>query len=175
MPLTADDFAALYDRHARTLVLFFQRRTYDPEAAVDLMAETFAAAFHDRRGFRGKGGDDAAAWLYGIARHKLAAYYRRGAVERRALSRLGVERRGLTEEEIERIEQLADTAALRGEVAQALGALSADLREALELRVVQERPYAEVAELLRISEPTARQRVSRALRTLGRELAVEEP
>ena len=61
MPLTADDFAALYDRHARTLVLFFQRRTYDPEAAVDLMAETFAAAFHDRRGFRGKGGDDAAA------------------------------------------------------------------------------------------------------------------
>ena len=40
---------------------------------------------------------------------------------------------------------------------------------------MQERPYAEVAELLRISEPTARQRVSRALRTLGRELAVEEP
>jgi hypothetical protein len=30
MPLAADDFADLYDRHARTLVLFFQRRTYDP-------------------------------------------------------------------------------------------------------------------------------------------------
>jgi RNA polymerase sigma factor (sigma-70 family) len=172
MPLTADDFADLYDRHARTLVLFFQRRTYDPEAAVDLMAETFATAFHDRRAFRGP---EPAAWLYGIARHKLAAYYRRGAVERRALSRLGVERRALTETELERIEQLADTAALRDEIAQAMDGLSADLRAALELRVVEERPYEEVARLLRISEQAARQRVSRALRALGRELAVEEP
>ena len=64
MPLAADDFADLYDRHARTLVLFFQRRTYDPEAAVDLMAETFAAAFADRRSFRG-GEADAVGWLFG--------------------------------------------------------------------------------------------------------------
>jgi RNA polymerase sigma factor (sigma-70 family) len=172
MPLAPDDFADLYDRHARTLVLFFQRRTYDPEAAVDLMAETFAAAFRARGTFRG---EDAAAWLYGIARHQLAGYYRRGAVERRALARLGIERRALTDGELERIEQLAGSAAMRDEIAQALGGLSAELREALELRVVQERPYEEVARLLRISEPTARQRVSRALRTLARGLAVEEP
>jgi RNA polymerase sigma factor (sigma-70 family) len=175
MPLAADDFADLYDRHAQTLVVFFQRRTYDVDAAVDLMAETFAAAFHDRRSFRGEGDDAAAAWLFGIARHLLARYYRRGAVERRALLRLGVERRALTDVELERIEQLAGTAAMRDEVAHALATLSADLREALELRVVQERPYAEVARLLQVSEPTARQRVSRALRALGRELAVEEP
>jgi DNA-directed RNA polymerase specialized sigma24 family protein len=81
MPLAADDFAELYDRHARTLVLYFQRRTYDPETAVDLMAETFAAAFRDRRAFRG--GDAAAVgWLFGIARHLLAEYYRRGATRR---------------------------------------------------------------------------------------------
>jgi DNA-directed RNA polymerase specialized sigma24 family protein len=49
MALTADDFTELYDRHGRALVIFFQRRTYDPEAAVDLMAETFAVAFRDRR------------------------------------------------------------------------------------------------------------------------------
>jgi RNA polymerase sigma factor (sigma-70 family) len=173
MPLAADDFADLYDRHARTLVLFFQRRTYDPEAAVDLMAETFAAAFRDRGSFRGS---EAAAigWLFGIARHQLSSYYRRGAVERRALARLGVERRALTDAELERIEQLAGTSALRGEVARALDGLSADLRQAVELRVVQERPYDEVARLLRVSEPTARQRVSRALRQLGRAVAVEE-
>jgi RNA polymerase sigma factor (sigma-70 family) len=175
MPLAVDDFAELYDRHARTLVLFFQRRTYDAEAAVDLMAETFAAAFHVRGSFRGDGADAAAAWLYGIARNQLSRYYRRGAVERRALERLGVERRALTDAELERIEQLAGSAAMRGELAQALGGLSAELREALELRVLQERSYEEVARLLRISEPTARQRVSRALRTLGRGLAVGEP
>jgi RNA polymerase sigma factor (sigma-70 family) len=175
MPLAADDFADLYDRHAKALVLFFQRRTYDPESAVDLMAETFAAAFRDRRSFRGSGADTAAAWLFGVARHQLSGYYRRGAVERRALARLGVERRTLSDAELERIEQLAGTDGLRGQVAQALEALSATHREALELRVVQERPYDEVARLLCVSEPTARQRVSRALQALGRSLAVDEP
>jgi RNA polymerase sigma factor (sigma-70 family) len=175
MPLAADDFADLYDRHARALVQFFQRRTYDPDAAVDLMAETFAAAFRDRRSFRGSDGEAAAAWLFGIARHQLSGYYRRGKVERRALARLGVERRDLTDTEVERIEQLAGTDDLRGEVARALDALSAKDREALELRVVQERPYDEVARLLRVSEQAARQRVSRALRALGSGLAVDEP
>jgi RNA polymerase sigma factor (sigma-70 family) len=175
MPLAADDFADLYDRHARTLVQFFQRRTYDPEAAVDLMAETFAAAFRDRRAFRGTDDAAATAWLFAVARHQLSAYYRRGAVERRALARLGVERRALTDAELERIEQLAGTAELRDEVARALAELSDEHRQALELRVVQERPYDEVARLLRISEPSARQRVARALRALGRRLAVDEP
>jgi RNA polymerase sigma factor (sigma-70 family) len=172
MPLAADDFADLYDRHARTLLQFFQRRVYDPETAVDLMAETFAAAFRDRRAFRG---EDPTAWLFGIARHQLSAYYRHGAVERRALARLGVERRALTDGELERIEQLAGTAELRDEVARALAELSDEHRAALELRVVQERSYDEVARLLRISEPTARQRVARALRALGRRVAVDEP
>jgi DNA-directed RNA polymerase specialized sigma24 family protein len=107
MALTADDFAELYDRHARALVIFFQRRIYDAEAAVDLMAETFAAAFRDRRNFRG---GDPGAWLYGIARHQLSGYYRRGSVERRALARLGVSRRELTDAEIERIDELAGSA-----------------------------------------------------------------
>jgi len=48
MPLAADDFADAAPRSVPTLVLFFQRRTYDVEVAVDLMAETFAAAVADR-------------------------------------------------------------------------------------------------------------------------------
>src|SRR4051794_686541 len=93
MPLDADAIADLYDQHARALLAFLARRAADPEAAVDLLAETFAAAFKDRRRFRG---DDPLPWLYGIARHQLAGYFRRGRVERRALERLGVQRRGMT-------------------------------------------------------------------------------
>jgi RNA polymerase sigma factor (sigma-70 family) len=173
MPLAADDFDALYDRHAHDLVVFFQRRVYDAEAAVDLMAETFAAAFVGRTGYRGSR-EGAPAWLYGIARNQLRLFYRRGRVERRALARLGVERTPLADEEIERIEALAGTAERRGEIAQALAALGAADRRALELRVVQERSYHEVAELLEVSEPTARQRVSRALRALAGGLRLEE-
>jgi len=164
MALTSDDFAALYDRHGRSLVIFFQRRMYDAEAAVDLMAETFAVAFRDRAQFRG---GDAAGWLYGIAHHQLTGYYRRGSVERRALARLGVARRELSDAEIERIDELAGTAALRAELGGALARLPAEQRDALELRVVQECSYAEVARRLSVSEPTARQRVSRALRELA--------
>jgi RNA polymerase sigma factor (sigma-70 family) len=175
MALTADDFETLYDRHGRALVIFFQRRIYDPEAAVDLMAETFAVAFRDRAQFRG---GDPAGWLYGIARHQLTGYYRRGSVERRALAKLGVSRRALADAEIERIDELAGTAELRAELGQALTRLPAEQRDALELRVVQECSYEEVARRLAVSEPTARQRVSRALRALAvvldQRMALEE-
>ena len=167
MTLDADAIADLYDRHARTLLAFLARRAADPEVAVDLLAETFAAAFKDRRRFRG---DDPLPWLYGIARHQLSGYFRRGRVERRALERLGVQRRELTEAEYDRIEELAG---LGGEVSAALASLSPEQQDAVRLRVVEERPYPEVARALGVSEPTARARVSRALRALRS--STEEP
>jgi RNA polymerase sigma-70 factor (ECF subfamily) len=162
----ADDLSRLYDRHAETLLAFLVRRTYAPEVAVDLLAETFAAAFEDRRQFRGHDERTALAWLYGIARHQLSEYFRRGRVERRALARLGVDRRSLTDAEYDRIEELAASSELRDRVAGELASLPADQREALRLRVIEERPYDELASALGITEQAARARVSRALRAL---------
>ena len=166
MRLDANDFAELYDRHAAELLGFFVRRTYDPEVGVDLVAETFAAAFKDRRHYRGEDLAAARPWLYGIARHRLAMFFRRGRVERRAVARLGVQRRELTEPEYDRIEELAASSELREQVAIALDGLGSEQREALRLRVVEGRPYCEVARELGVSEDTARARTSRALRAL---------
>jgi RNA polymerase sigma-70 factor (ECF subfamily) len=166
MRLTGEQITRLYDRHAEAMLAFFARRTFAPEVAVDLLAETFAAAFEDRKQFRGGDEEAAKAWLYGIARHQLMDFFRRGQVERKALSRLGVERRALTDHEYDRIEELAASADLRERVAGELAGLPLDQREALRLRVVEERPYPELAATLGISEPTARARVSRALRAL---------
>ena len=174
MPLSAADIDELYRGHAERLLAFLGRRTLDPEAAVDLLAETFAVAVRDRRSFRGRTRDEAVGWLFGIARHQLSGWYRRGAVERRAMQRLGIERRKLTEVEFERIVDLAGLDALRGRVAREVGALDGAAREALRLRVVEERPYAEVAAALGVSEQTARARVSRALRRLADRLTKEE-
>src|SRR3954464_12778510 len=102
-PLDADAIAALYAQHARALLAFLARRAADPEAAVDLLAETFAGAFKDRRRFRG---EEPVRCRSGTARHQLAGYFRRGRVERRALERLGVQRRELTEAEYDRVEEL---------------------------------------------------------------------
>src|SRR5689334_4140106 len=100
-------FAAFYRRHARPLTGFLLARTRDAETAADLAAETFAAAlaglhrFHPERG-------DAAGWLYGIARHQLARWQRRGAVDRRARRRLGMERLALDDESLARVDELGD-------------------------------------------------------------------
>jgi RNA polymerase sigma-70 factor (ECF subfamily) len=170
MPLDADDIARLYRSHAPGLLRYFARRTLQAEVAVDLVAESFAEAFADRAHFRGRGDvdADAAAWLYGIARHQLGKYFRRGVVERRALARLGLERDAMTEADFERVEELCGLPAQREAIERGLAGMSKQQRDALALRIVEERSYSDVARLLGISEQTARARVSRALRALAK-------
>jgi RNA polymerase sigma-70 factor (ECF subfamily) len=160
-------FGELYDRHAEALLRFFVRRTFDPESAAELTAETFAQAFVSRVRFVPQGGG-AAAWLYGIAKHQLSRYHRRGAVDARARRRLGMPLlRELSDENYDRIEELMDTEQVRGQVAEAFALLPADQRQAVNLRVVEGRTYDEVAALTGASQQTARARVSRGLRRLG--------
>jgi RNA polymerase sigma-70 factor (ECF subfamily) len=166
VPLSRDEVAQLYRGHAPAVLGFLARRVLLAEVAVDLMAETFARAYRDRESFRGEDPEEALAWVYGIARHVLASYERRGAVERRALRALGVQRRALTDAEYDRVEELAGLATLGARIDGELAALAADQRRAVRLRVVEERPYHEVAHELGVSEQTARARVSRALRAL---------
>ncbi|CAA9519563.1 MAG: hypothetical protein AVDCRST_MAG30-2957 [uncultured Solirubrobacteraceae bacterium] len=168
-----DGFAAAYRAHARSILVFLTRRTYDPETALDLTAETFAKAYEARRRFRGATEEDEAAWLFGIARHVLARYLRRGKAERRALTRLGVEVPSIEPDDVLRVVALAGLEELRGTVAGELRALPAAHREAVRLRVVEELSYDEVARRLAISETAARARVSRGLRTMAR--AIDPP
>jgi RNA polymerase sigma-70 factor (ECF subfamily) len=164
-------FSVFYRAHARRLLVFFTRRTFDAEAALDLTAETFAAAFASRRGFRGATDQEAGGWLFAIARRQLARYFDAGAASRELVSRLGVETPVAAGAELERIEEMAGLATLRAALRDQLVALDEGQRQALWLRVVDEQPYARVAQQLGISEQAARARVSRALRTLGESLA----
>jgi RNA polymerase sigma factor (sigma-70 family) len=162
-----DAFGTLYERHAEGLLGYFARRTFDPEAAAELVAETFAEAFASRRRFRDRG-SGAAGWLYGIARHELGRFFRHGAVDSRARRKLGLPDREVSADDYERIEELIDFEQVGRAIAQAFSLLSEEQREAMTLRVVEGRPYREVAELLRCSEETARARVSRGLKRLTR-------
>lgn len=72
-----------------------------------MMAETFAAVVADRRRFRGRGEQEATAWLYAIARHCYSDWLRHARVERRALARLGLDPPQLTDAQLERIDELA--------------------------------------------------------------------
>ena len=165
--LSTAEFEDLYDRLARPLLVSLARRTLDAEVALDLWAETWAAAYAGLHRFRGGSRGEAEAWVHAIAWRQYAMYVRRGQAERRALERLGLERPDPGDDELAEIERLAGIGDLRAAVAAALERLSADHREAIRLRVVEELPYSDVAQLLRVSEPTARARVSRGLRALG--------
>lgn len=172
--LDAEQLTALYDAHARELLAFLVSRTCEPEAAVDVLAETFAVAFENRRAFRGSNEKSALAWLYVIARNQLADYFRDEQARSRALARLGMQRRALTDVEYERVEVLAGIEQLRVLVTEHLGQLPEDQRQALWLRFVEEETYEEIATRLGIKQEAARARVSRGLRAIRAALALAD-
>jgi RNA polymerase sigma factor (sigma-70 family) len=160
-------FIALYERDAEAVLMFFTRRTLDVEVALDLTAETFAQAWRGWPGVRVDSAEEVQGWLFTIAQRQLGRYLRRGRVERRALNHFGFSVPMLADDEIADIERAADLGATRSALGAELQKLSENQRFALQLRIVEELSYREVARRLGTSEQTARARVSRGLRALA--------
>src|SRR4051812_7706796 len=163
-----DAFCAFYERHALRLRNHLVGELGGRELANDLTAETFAQALVSLRRFRGETDDAAAAWLYGIARNLVFQYRRRQRVATAARERLGMPARDYAE--YEEAEEHEDARALAPALRAAVDGLPPGERAALELRVLDELPYEQVAERLQIGVPAARMRVSRALQALGTKL-----
>jgi RNA polymerase sigma factor (sigma-70 family) len=161
-----DAITRLYDRHARSLVVFFNRRAGDPELAIDLMSETFTIATERFDQFRGEGDRELSGWLWSIARTVLFEHERHQEVVERKAKGIGGERRALSDAEIERVEDLSATEDLRRSVADVLQTLPEEQREAVRLRIVEGLPYEEVAARLEITDSGARSRVERGLRQM---------
>lgn len=148
--MNRDDVLRLYDGEAARLRGWLRKQTGDDQAAMDLTAETFAQALVSMR--RQRGGDQT-AWLYGIARNVLFQYRRRARVEDAARRKLGMPDRDWSDYDVD--DRVVD-----------LSSLPEHERVALELHVVGELPYDDVARRLHITPGTARMRVHRALRRL---------
>lgn len=160
---TPGAFGLFYGRHAGPMLTYMARRVREPEVAADLTAEVFAAALEAAPNFDASRGS-AAGWLYGIAHHKLADALRSGAVEDRARRRLGIGALHVADDDLERVRELAslDAQAVRAALAQ----LPAAEREAIHARIVDERPYEEIAGEVATSPLVVRKRVSRGLTRL---------
>jgi RNA polymerase sigma-70 factor (ECF subfamily) len=165
-PTDPHAFRELYDRWADCLLAYFYRRVRNPEVAADLLAETFAVAYERRGSFRDVG-KPGGSWLYGIARRELSRYFRRSRVELRAVQRLGLEVPQLDQVSVAAIEALEGVDANRAWLTDALARLSVRERDAVQLRVVGELDYGEIARRLQCSEAAARTRVHRGLARLN--------
>jgi RNA polymerase sigma factor (sigma-70 family) len=165
----AAGFALVYERHVNHVYRWHTRHLR--WAASDLTAETFARAWLNRAKFRDPGDGSALPWLLGIARNVLADSIRRDAVETRSRERLGLPLDLATDDGFEDVDRRLSPRLALGEQ---LDGLAPHERIALELRVVDEMPYGEVAERLSIAPAAARLRVSRALRRLARSVPKEQ-
>jgi RNA polymerase sigma-70 factor, ECF subfamily len=171
----ADAFADFYALYVGRVSVYFVRRIFDPEIAVDLTAETFALALERRRQFRGRCAEEEQGWLFAIARSLLHGYWRKGRIEQSAVARLGLERPSLGTEDIEFLHRQAGLDGLRGRLAAALDAVRPDQAAAIRARVLEERDYAEIAAEFETTPDVIRARVSRGLKTMHRFLGDRVP
>jgi RNA polymerase sigma factor (sigma-70 family) len=154
----------LYVRYRDELHRWFRSRVPESDAS-ELTAELFAQVALSLRRFHDEAAGSAAPWLYGIAKNLLRRYHERGRIESAARRRLGMPVRAY---ELD-LDAIDDRLAAQGTgLASALETLPQGQRDALALRVVEERPYDEVAAELGCTETAARLRVMRALGKLAR-------
>jgi RNA polymerase sigma factor (sigma-70 family) len=163
----AGAFASFYDRYEASVVGYFVRRTGDAEVAGDLTAEVFAAALAAAPRYQSVA-PTAAGWLFTIAHNTLATSLRRGRVDSRARRRVGIrEAIAFATDELERVEASANS---DGWVIELMERLPVEQREAIRSRVLDERPYSEIANELKISELVIRKRVSRGLTRMRKQM-----
>lgn len=166
----ADAFTEIYDRYVRQVFTWARARV--GEHAADLTAEVFARAWLSRRRFRARDDAPALPWLLGIAQNVLRDSLRKRRVEDAARRRLGLPQSVAPDGDIDAVDErlsLPESARL------AVSSLSERDRELLRLRVVEERPYREIADRLRCTPQAARLRVSRLLRQLQCTLGGQQP
>jgi RNA polymerase sigma-70 factor (ECF subfamily) len=153
-----EEFAALFDRHARTVHRYLARRA-GATAAEDLLAQTFLVAFETRHRYDGAR-SDALPWLYGIATNVLRRARRDEVRLLRALARTGLDPDVdcPADRVAERLDARARTAALAG----ALAGLSAGDRDVLLLVAWGGLGQDEVARALDLPVGTVKSRLHRA-------------
>lgn len=154
-----DAFGVFYVRYREVLLGHLVRRLRKPELAADVMAESFARALIVAKDDETELPHAPAAWLFAVALNLVRDSARSQRVEMTARARLGLERIVLDDDDIEKILEIAAAHDLAKDVRAHVSEVE---WQALHARIVDEQPYAVIAEHLRCSQAVVRKRVSRA-------------
>jgi RNA polymerase sigma-70 factor (ECF subfamily) len=167
--LSLDDpaaFAELYRRHVARIYQFHLFRTGSIEEAQDLTSQTFLAALNDLQRYSGR--SPFCAWLFGIARHKVADYYRRQRNE------TPLEGMGDFSDPESSPEETVSTQLQLAQVTKALAAIVPEQAEAITLRIFGELSAAEVGVIMGKSDAAIKMLVHRGLKSLQVKLSPGE-
>ena len=164
-------FASLFRRHGPPIQRYVARRL-GPDAADDVLAETFLIAFEQRTRYDGTRAN-ALPWLYGIATNLVGRHRRAEVRQLKAFSRSGVDPvvAAFTDAADDRLS--AD--ATKPRLAAALAGLRPGYRDALLLVAWGGLSYEEASAALQIPVGTVRSRINRARTRLRSALGGTDP
>jgi RNA polymerase sigma factor (sigma-70 family) len=163
-------FGVLFDRHAPAISRYIARRL-GPDAADDLVAETFLAAFR-KRGRYDAAQADVRPWLYGIATRLIGRHRRDEVRFFRAIARTGVD--PAAEPVADQVTNRVAAQAASRELAAAVAALSRAQRDVL-LLVASGLSYQEAGLALGVPAGTVSSRLARARRKVREALGGQDP
>ncbi|WP_328808028.1 RNA polymerase sigma factor [Nonomuraea antri] len=169
---TPERFAALYDRYSPEIHRYVAGRL-GTQAADDLTAEIFLAAFHGRAGFDGRRGI-VRGWLYGIATHQVAQHRKSESRLLRTLQRAPLAGEAESGHE-DLVAGRVVAASMRGRLAAALAAIPDADRDVLVLVALAGLGYEEIAQALDIPAGTVGSRLNRARKKLRAALGGVNP
>jgi RNA polymerase sigma factor (sigma-70 family) len=161
----ADRAEESFRRHRAQLLRFVRRRVPDDDEAEDVVAAVFADAIRGLGRFQ-PGATPELAWLYTVARRRLADRARALARRRASLEALERDRLELVGER-EYGTQVA--VALRA----ALARLPEPQRQVVVLKLLRGLPFADIATRLGTTEAACKMRFARGLEAVRDELAGE--
>ncbi|HET7015632.1 MAG TPA: RNA polymerase sigma factor [Streptosporangiaceae bacterium] len=164
-------FAVLFRRHVQAITRYVARRL-GPDAADDVVAEVFLAAFRQRDRYQ-PAGPDARSWLFGIATNLIGQHRRAEVRQYRAFARTGIDM--VAEPFTDRIDEQVSAGAAGRRLAAGLAGLPAPYRDVLLLVAWGDLSYEETAQALGVPVGTVRSRLSRARSRLSRALGGADP
>lgn len=156
-----EEFGMIFERYFDEIHRYLRRRF--PEAAEELAADVFLAAFDARGRYRPEY-VTARPWLYGIASRLLSKRHRQERRSLRAHARSGGRREPSATESADAVDRL-DAERRSAELAGALAELRATERDVLLLFALGGLSYEEIAAALSVPVGTVRSRLARARRS----------
>jgi RNA polymerase sigma factor (sigma-70 family) len=159
----------LYRRHGPWLSARLSRRCADPAVVDEALQDTFVAVWKKPSGYRGTG--EVSAWLWGIAVRRLISRMRSRAVP----APVAAETIASVAPAVGSAEDQLLLAVESGSVGDALRTLSPEMRQALQLTVIDGLTTREAARWLGIPQGTVKSRLRLAKQQMRRQLInVEE-
>lgn len=160
--LVVNAFAeSAFRRHYQTIHRFILGRVRDRDQADELTQQVFVAAV-STLGQAQPSGETALAWLYTVARRRLADEVRRGTRDAALASRLADEARSGAGAEY--------GSRLGGILGEAVAALPEESAEVVIAHLLRAQSFPELARQLGVTEAALKMRYVRALRQLRAEL-----